>query len=521
MMQTVMKVILVEDESILLEGLAKLVDWKALGFKICAMENDYSRAVTAAYMHRPDLLITDIMLGEGQKTGLDLVKHLSGLLPEMQSVLLTGYERFDFAERAIEYNVSSYLLKPVSSDALEGCLKKVHHKYNLRQEELQQRQKMREQLNTAQPFLLDWFLSSAGKNQNWREYFGLTGQERQWQAVVLNFPESDQGYYDIYLHLERLKELRYPEIQSFYRQNQIVFIMHSAEAKGDLGAIDLPEMLIEYCDFNALSEAVVGIGSSVRKFEYLKRSFEEAMAVCRHLFFFGDQRIMYYSDLVLSGKDLVKGFSPEKEKLLFAVRTGHGKEAERILKTTLEQARDKGMSIQALRTFGVEAIVLLNDLILENQLQEISSLVWDELSNCASLKQLYQVLEREYVNVESQLNAKRQNRNKSILEQVHRLIENDYGKNLTLEYVAKLVYLSPPYLSSLFQSTYGISFKDFLIKTRMEAACKKLKEGKRKVYEVAEQVGYSDSRYFSQVFRKYTGVTPLEYRAAEDKNHEY
>ena len=507
-----MKVILVEDEDILLEGLAKLVDWRNLGYYICAKENDYEGAIKAAYTYKPDLLITDIMLGEGKKTGLDLVKQLSALLPEMQSVILTGYERFEFAERAIEYNVSSYLLKPVSQFELEGCLQKIHQKYNSRQEELRQRHQMREQLETAQPFLLDWFLNSAGRDQNWKEYFELTGQERQWQVVVLSFPESNKGYYDIYLHLECLKELRYPKIKSFYRHNQIVFISHNTEPNEKFEVVGLPEMLMEYCDFNAIAEAVIGIGSLVRKFDDIKRSYEEAEAVCRHLLFFGDQRIMYYSDLVLSGNNLVNEFSQKKDELLFAIKTGHGKEAECILKTTLEQACDKGMSIQALCSFGVEAMVLLNDLILENQLQEINPIVWDELSNCTSLKNLYQVLKREYANVGNQLNAKRKDRNKYIMEQVHQLIENNYWKNLTLEYAAKLVCLSPPYLSSLFQNTYGISFKDFLIKTRINAACKKLREGNQKVYEVAEQVGYSDSRYFSQVFRKYTGITPLEYR---------
>ena len=87
-MDKMIKVLIVEDEMLLLQGLKKLVDWQALGFTLCETATSYIDAVSAAYLYKPDLLLTDIMLGEGQKDGLELVHELGALLPEMQAVLL-------------------------------------------------------------------------------------------------------------------------------------------------------------------------------------------------------------------------------------------------------------------------------------------------------------------------------------------------------------------------------------------------------------------------------------------------
>ena len=216
-MDKMIKVLIVEDEMLLLQGLKKLVDWQALGFLICETATNYIDAVSAAYLHKPDLLLTDIMLGEGQKNGLELVHELGALLPEMQAVLLTGYDRFEYAERAIEYNVRAYLLKPVDAQALTDCLIKVRQTYNSRQEMLNQRQRLTEQLRTAKPFLFDWFLNCGTQNTQWRQFFELTGKESCWQIVSLAFPAQIEDSYIAFLRLEYLRESRQNDTLAFYR----------------------------------------------------------------------------------------------------------------------------------------------------------------------------------------------------------------------------------------------------------------------------------------------------------------
>lgn len=81
-MDKMIKVLIVEDEMLLLQGLKKLVDWQALGFTLCETAANYMDAVSAAYLHKPDLLLTDIMLGEGQRMVWSWCTNLERFCPK-------------------------------------------------------------------------------------------------------------------------------------------------------------------------------------------------------------------------------------------------------------------------------------------------------------------------------------------------------------------------------------------------------------------------------------------------------
>jgi two-component system response regulator YesN len=82
----------------------------------------------------------------------------------------------------------------------------------------------------------------------------------------------------------------------------------------------------------------------------------------------------------------------------------------------------------------------------------------------------------------------------------------------TLESAADEVCMSAPYLSKLFKSKIGENFSDYLIAQKMEKAAELLRQTDSKVYEISEQVGYSNPNNFARTFKKYFGVTPYQYR---------
>lgn len=75
-----------------------------------------------------------------------------------------------------------------------------------------------------------------------------------------------------------------------------------------------------------------------------------------------------------------------------------------------------------------------------------------------------------------------------------------------------MVHLSPAYTSNLFSNTCGTTIREYIIAKRIERSKELLKETDMKLYEIADVVGYSDPKYFSQLFRKLTGQTPNQYR---------
>lgn len=114
------KVVLVDDEPIITEGLRQVVDWGAYGCQVAATAGDAASGSEAIRQHRPDILFTDIkMPGED---GLTMLAGLKGEFPRMQIAVLTGYRDFEYAQRAIRLGVARFLLKPSKMDEIEEAL---------------------------------------------------------------------------------------------------------------------------------------------------------------------------------------------------------------------------------------------------------------------------------------------------------------------------------------------------------------------------------------------------------------
>ena len=99
-----------------------------------------------------------------------------------------------------------------------------------------------------------------------------------------------------------------------------------------------------------------------------------------------------------------------------------------------------------------------------------------------------------------------------IIEKVKRIIAERMGKTITLSSLAEAISLSPTYLSTLFKEATGENLFSYVTRVRIENAQRLLRDSNLKVYEIAEISGYSDTKYFSYVFKKQCGMTPLEYR---------
>ena len=114
------KVVLVDDEALIVEGLRKVVDWAGHNCQVAATACDAASGARAIREHCPDILFTDIkMPGED---GLAMLAGLKGEFPRMQIAVLTGYRDFEYAQRAIRLGVARFLLKPSKMDELEESL---------------------------------------------------------------------------------------------------------------------------------------------------------------------------------------------------------------------------------------------------------------------------------------------------------------------------------------------------------------------------------------------------------------
>ncbi len=118
-----MRVMLVDDEPAVLKGLSLLIDWDQLGMDEVILVENAVEALAHIKIEMPDLLITDVNMPV--MNGLELIKEVRELSASLPIIVVSGYDEFEYAKKAIEYHVESYILKPIDEDELVGVIERL------------------------------------------------------------------------------------------------------------------------------------------------------------------------------------------------------------------------------------------------------------------------------------------------------------------------------------------------------------------------------------------------------------
>ena len=151
-------VIVADDEEEIRRALVRKIDWNSLGFELVGEASNGAEALDLTEKLCPDLLLTDIMMPF--IGGIELARQVREVRPSTQIVFLTGYEVFEYAKQAIQYNIISYLLKPISADELSSELIKIRKIIDKKFEQFRSNNEAKEHLDTLSfvvPLLLDGF----------------------------------------------------------------------------------------------------------------------------------------------------------------------------------------------------------------------------------------------------------------------------------------------------------------------------------------------------------------------------
>jgi two-component system response regulator YesN len=119
----VYKVLIVDDEELIRNGINHLINWESLGCKVCATAANGVEGLDMIRTFRPEIVITDLKMPG--KNGMELIAEAVTDNPRTKFIVLSGYEEFDFAKEVMKYGIKYYLLKPCDEDELVAHLKSV------------------------------------------------------------------------------------------------------------------------------------------------------------------------------------------------------------------------------------------------------------------------------------------------------------------------------------------------------------------------------------------------------------
>ncbi|MCR4689700.1 MAG: response regulator [Saccharofermentans sp.] len=516
-------VIVADDEEEIRRALVKKIDWNSLGFELVGEASNGAEALELTEKLCPDLLLTDIMMPF--IGGIELARQVREVRPSTQIAFLTGYEVFEFAKQAIQYNIVSYLLKPISADELSVQLVKIRKIIDRKFEQFRSSEEAKEHLDTlsfVMPLILDGYgHTNKGSIISEADKLGLVIPEASLSYRVLVTSVTDKNGLNITskatVNSFDLILNKYMKHVSFYTDGRVVTLLYGTE-----------EILEKYLHIAVedISQSVerimnccsnIGISRMSDNILSLHELYVEAMNA---IYYDTDdaQGIRYISDVendFFSDIERFEAFVAEEER---CVRGGLAKEAGEIADSLFDgldnfnQYKLSANFIVPNLTSSVYKILYsVVDKEYTDRLQaECPLQMADMYGNVANIRAYCKNLcVRAAELVEDQCKKSGSQHCELAIDCINKDFSNP---DISLVSVSRQINVSPNYLSALVRKETGSTFIEILTKRRMQEAIALLKYPAFKVKDVALKCGYVDQHYFSYSFKKETGMSPIQYK---------
>ncbi|WP_337100427.1 response regulator [Paenibacillus sp. YIM B09110] len=521
-MNTPYKVLLVDDERIIREGIASLVDWSGLGLQLVGCMTD-GQAVLEELDHlRPDIVITDIKMP--RVDGLELIKLAKQRRPDIKFVVLSGFGEFRFASKAMQYGVKHYILKPCDEDDIKKVLEEVALELNEERLKQQKYGQLETMLSEVMPKAREKWLS---------DYLLGRFPYGAGAATVAAKDRLQIGNGAMRLLLCRPdKELRYEEAEQLRRVFAASFgeevMGHSALIDHTIVFVVSEYPVTELAQRTKLiakryeeeeGSRLLWLVSNAGLFPELPDVYEQAKRHMEQLFYLGGETDTAGSaDPLREVQELLR-CSGILANIQLGLREALNKELA-VFFATLRR-----LQLPIGTTTG--ACIDLVNILYKQCVPQQSNEYLKHTAPILEMKTLEEVELYIYAEAMSILNlyygnpaARSSMTARRMAQYVHDHLDLE---ELSLQWLAKhKLFMNADYLGKLFRKELNMPFPQYVAKARIDKARETLeRSGSYKIYELAEMTGMgSDPKYFSNLFKKYSGCTPQEYKsriAAERK----
>lgn len=538
MVINMLKVFLVEDESIVREGLRDNIPWQQYGYQFVGEASDGEMALPLIQQTKPDVLLTDIKMPF--MDGLSLSRIVHQEFPDMKIIIISGYDDFEYARQAIAVGVEQYLLKPITRANLQKVLTQLKTKIETEREQRNYQEKYQSETREHEQFSRTNFFVRVFEGR-------MPVQDIYEEAAKVSVKINASCYNLLMFNLQEKKAaenggleseafarkreevlhylVRYPEYVVFrWNINTYgVLIKGSAEQMKELTARCL-ENLERICKpAEDAFDWYAAAGEPVERLSMLAECYRKVNHLFAYRFLMPNTHILTkeatdsYMPRESGGKigdiDSAK-VAPELIRD-FLQQGGHDEVAEFVESWLFSiQEALKSRLFQNYLLFHIHFVVMAYvesigydkkeflELIGGEQIQE--NLAVEELPPyiCNILEKAMELRDRAS-----------DNQSKKVLKRALEYIEENYTQeSFSLNTVAGEVNVSANYFSAIFSQAMNVTFIEYVTQKRMEKAKRLLHKTEKPSGDIALEVGYKDPHYFSFVFKKTQGCTPREYR---------
>lgn len=526
-------IVVVDDEAIFRKGLRTMITAWDREWEVVGEAKDGHEALDLLEKHKPDVIFTDIRMPK--MDGIQLQTIARERFPELLCVVISGFDDFTYARQSMRSGAKDYLMKPIERDELHRVLDTLKDKLQAQKNKQSVPPAMPEDRHVRQQ-AADYLVAGIARNHLLQNDFDLLDQcgfhfEDPYYACLVikldkqsvakeRYERSDPSLFQLYIQqfVQEILDRQAKGFSFLYSDTEVGALVNMANAdEAYEGLLLIGESIRN--QIKALSNLTIsiGVGTPVKGFESVPRSFHEAEIALLYRLIEGGDKVLPYGtskeDAVTSG---MKKWS--WEALEEAINRGRVAEVEEqvglVVSELCRTAQTPEMVHQQICKLLLHYYEVSEDLGLSKDWighKDIRSLL-NGICSISSPEELIEECKLLLGRLTADIAAANKQHDRDPVAQALRYLERHYQEPIALKEVADKVFLNPAYFSTLFKQKTGSTFIERLTEIRIEEAKKKLASSDSKITDIAEQTGFSNIRHFNRVFKNETGLTPKDYR---------
>ena len=511
------RVIIVDDEPVIRRGLRETIEWDALGLEVAGEAADGAEALKLIREIRPEILITDIRMPE--MDGIELIREVKKLDQNVKITILSGYSDYDYLKAAIRLGVDNYLLKPIDNDELIQNLKNAV-------DEIEKEAAISLQIRQGTVLLRSNTLRRLVTGH-------ISAEELKEKAEFLHIPLDAEAYLCAVCSMSRQipADIREPFFRDVIAEKSggeqmafmdgdgnLALLMIFHEVPADRNEIQREmETLTEKAMREREIPLIIGAGRTAEGSGQIRASYESAKEALEYGAFLKNGGVIWYDEVPETPQAEQIPDRIDYDRVKEHIRHGEEEKLKDYLKEELNaMTAEAGASHHRIRNLIMHIAVRTTDCFRTiygsmNAFREPADFDFARLFTLCSYEEmrnwLFRLCDELFASNRALLG-----RSTSIVGLAVDYIMEHYREGVTLRQVAADCHVNTSYLGQIFRKETGSAFTDYVNALRIQEASRLLSDPTLKVYEIAEQVGFTDYHYFLKIFRKVTGKSPTDLR---------
>lgn len=538
------RVMIVDDEPLILAGIASLLDWNKYGCEISGKAANGQQALKLMEEQKPDIVITDIKM-----PGMDGIGFMKAVKErgwdDVIFILLTNLEEFSLARQALSLGAVEYLVKmELTEEKLADSLKLAMERREMKRKaeaagtavtvsrEDAVREYIEKLLTDGGTFSGGASSGNAGEASAQHQGEGYDSCLRRPVLAIISFNYGYEGFSSDFTREDQKKVISFAE--NIIEQMVKGYFDHSCLVRRELNSLVLvmsTDGIEDYREqIRSLGEKIisvvkdyfevsvsVAVSSRKESLGEFGALLYEAMSATNHYFYHSLDPVVFYSEECETSARHTGSFHIGflKKDLSQAVALNDSGRLEEILDQVACLLREHNPSRQQAVNACANLYFFLSSFFEDGEEPDFPYEVniMEKLGRLGTLGQIIQWINWFKEAVSRILERRRDTRVDKIAEMVREYVMEHYKERITLGQAAEALNISQGYLSTAFKKQSGESFTNYVSAIKIEKAKELIASHQYMMYEVSDLLGFDTPFYFSKVFKKVTGMSPKEYEA--------